>query len=327
MGASPLLAIEHLSVRFPGLGGDVLAVRDVSLAVRAGEGVALLGESGSGKSVMSRAVLGLVDTPPAIISGSIQFDGENIVGLAASRLRAIRGRGVAMVFQDALDGLNPVFSVGSQIAETLRVRLGMQRTQAREAAIGLMESVGISSAGERFGHYPHQFSGGMRQRVCIAMAIALRPRLLIADEPTTALDRTVQAGILRLFAQLQRDTDMALIFVTHDLDAARAVASRLMVMYAGEIVEEGSVDTLFARSAHPYTKALLGSRPAAVSHWTDLRPIQGAPPNKRGAARGCAFHPRCPLAQPICREQAPMLVPVDTHHASRCHFRAEVSGA
>jgi oligopeptide transport system ATP-binding protein len=322
---APLLRIEELTVRFPAPGGDVLAVRDVSLDVRPGEGVAILGESGSGKSVTSRAVLGLVDAPPAIISGSIVFDGEDIIVATPRRLRDIRGRGIAMVFQDALDGLNPVFSIGAQLTEVLRVRLGRSSAQARDEAIALMGAVGIPQAAERFGRYPHQFSGGMRQRICIALAIALHPRLLIADEPTTALDRTVQAGILRLLLQLQRESGMALILVTHDLDVARSVASRLVVMYAGQIVEEGPVESLFTCAAHPYTKALLASRPAAVAHWTELRPIAGAPPSKVRAPQGCAFAPRCPMVKARCRDDAPELLPVDPGHASRCHFRAEVA--
>jgi len=315
----PLLAIEDLRVRF----GAVNAVRGISLAIAPGESVAILGESGSGKSVTGKAIMGLVN-PPGRLEGSVRFAGEQLVGRSETELAAVRGPGIAMVFQDSLDALNPVFSVGDQIMEILTVRLGWSRDRARAEAIRLMQLVGIKEAETRLGDYPHQFSGGMRQRICIAMAIALKPRLLIADEPTTALDVTVQAGILKLINQLQRDSGMALLFVTHDLAVARQVARQLIVMYAGQIVERGPIDEVFARPAHPYTRALLASNPGSVTHWSQLQPIAGNPPDKSTVFTGCAFAPRCARAVPRCAAEAPELRSVAAGRDSRCHFAEEL---
>ena len=321
--SGPLLSVRGLEVRFP---SGVTAVRGIDLDVAAGESVAILGESGSGKSVTGKAVMGLID-PPAGVRGSIRFDGAELVGRSDAGLRDVRGPGLAMVFQDSLDALNPVFTIGAQISEILHVRLGWSRERARDEAVALMERTGIVDAASRLDSYPHQFSGGMRQRICIAMAIALKPKLLIADEPTTALDVTVQAGILRLVTALQRETGMALLFVTHDLAVARMVAKRLVVMYAGRIVEEGPIDAVYARPAHPYTEALLRSNPGSVRHWTELEPISGNPPDKAARFAGCAFAPRCPRAAPVCREEAPGLRETAPGRMSRCHFAGEVLGA
>jgi peptide/nickel transport system ATP-binding protein/oligopeptide transport system ATP-binding protein len=232
----------------------------------------MVGASGSGKTVLSRSLLGLVDEP-GVVRGSITFDGLEIIGSSEAALRKVRGLGMAMVFQDSLDGLNPVFSIGSQLSEVLTVRLAMSRREAHAEAIRLMEQVGIPSARERYHDYPHQFSGGMRQRICIAMAIGLRPKILIADEPTTALDVTVQAGILRLIRRLQDETGMGLVFVTHDLAVARLISRRVLVMYAGKIVEHGSTEDIFERPRHPYTRALLAAHPARARSWRELEPI------------------------------------------------------
>ncbi|HTJ56465.1 MAG TPA: ABC transporter ATP-binding protein [Devosiaceae bacterium] len=315
----PLLAIRDLRVEF----GPVQAVRGIDLAVKAGESVAILGESGSGKSVTGKAIMGLIN-PPGVVRGSVRFAGSELVGRSEAELRPVRGPGLAMVFQDSLDALNPVFSVGEQIIEILTVRLRRQRGKARAEAIALMEQVGIPNAEKRLCDYPHQFSGGMRQRICIAMAIALKPRLLIADEPTTALDVTVQAGILKLINELQRETGMALLFVTHDLAVAREVAEHLVVMYAGRIVEQGPIDELFARPAHPYTRALLSSNPGSVRHWSDLQPITGNPPDKTTVYKGCAFAPRCPRAVAQCVEVPPGLRTIAEGRDARCHFAEEV---
>ena len=269
---SKLLEISNLSVAFESGLRAVSAVRGVDLAVGQGESVALVGASGSGKTVLGRSVLGLVDEP-GVVRGSILFDGKQVVGRSEDELREIRGVGVAMVFQDALDGLNPVYSVGSQLSEILTVRLGKSAEEARTRAIELMEQVGIRDAASRYHDYPHQFSGGMRQRICIALAVGLKPKLLIADEPTTALDVTVQAGILRLIKTLQTDTGMGLIFVTHDLAVARQVSERMVVMYDGQIVEEGPTHEVFARPQHPYTRALLSAHPGRAKSWRDLQPI------------------------------------------------------
>ncbi|MCQ9183680.1 ABC transporter ATP-binding protein [Streptomyces sp. IBSBF 2953] len=321
-----MLAVRDLTVDFATARGRVPAVRGVSFSLRAGDSLAILGESGSGKSVTGKALLGLVD-PPGRVRGAIEFDGENLVGWDEDRLNTVRGPGVSMVFQDSLDSLNPVFSVGSQVMELLRVRLGMTRREARERAVELMEQVGIPAAAERLKDYPHQFSGGMRQRMCIALAIALRPRLLIADEPTTALDVTVQSGILRLIRQLQRDTGMALIFVTHDLAVARSVASEVAVMYAGRIVERGGIDDIYRSPSHPYTRALLASQPDTARSWTDLRPVAGSPPDKADTVPGCAFHPRCPIATDRCTTEEPDLRAVAADRLSRCHHAEEVLDA
>jgi peptide/nickel transport system ATP-binding protein/oligopeptide transport system ATP-binding protein len=320
---TPLLEVRDLTVRFPGLAGTVNAVRGVNLVLAAGESVAILGESGSGKSVTSRAILGLIESPPAQLTGSIRFEGREVLGKTDRELRDVRGSGVAMVFQDSLDSLNPVYTIGAQITELLRVRLGWSRAEARAEALTLMSQVGIPSPEERIDDYPHQFSGGMRQRICIALAIALRPRLLLADEPTTALDVTVQAGILRLIRRLQDERNMALIFVTHDLAVARAVADRLVVMYAGEVMEEGAIEAVFARPAHPYTRALLNSHPSAVAHWSLLHPIAGSPPDKSETISGCAFHPRCPRARERCATDKPPLYAVSPGRTARCHYWEE----
>ncbi len=267
-----LLRVKDVEIDFETRLRLVQAVRGVSFAVGMGDAVAVVGASGSGKTVLSRSLLGLVDEP-GVVRGSITFDGLEIVGASEAALRRVRGLGMAMVFQDSLDGLNPVFSVGAQLSEVLTVRLGMSRREARAEAVRLMEQVGIPNARERFRDYPHQFSGGMRQRVCIAMAIGLKPKILIADEPTTALDVTVQAGILRLIRRLQDETGMGLIFVTHDLAVARLVSRRVLVMYAGKIVEQGSTEDIFARPQHPYTRALLAAHPARAHSWRDLEPI------------------------------------------------------
>lgn len=269
---SALLEISGLNVTFETRFKSVSAVRDVTFSVRQGESVALVGASGSGKTVLGRSILGLVDEP-GVVHGSIMFDGKQVVGRSEEALREIRGVGVAMVFQDALDGLNPVYSVGSQLKEILTVRLGQPSGQAKAHAIELMRQVGIREPETRYHDYPHQFSGGMRQRICIALAVGMKPKLLIADEPTTALDVTVQAGILDLLKSLQNDTGMGLVFVTHDLAVARQVSDRMVVMYDGQIVEEGATETIFLNPRHAYTRALLSAHPGRAKSWRDLQPI------------------------------------------------------
>ncbi|WP_249138809.1 ABC transporter ATP-binding protein [Phycicoccus avicenniae] len=265
-----LLEVEDLRVEFLTDAGPARpAVNGVDLRLGAGETLALLGESGSGKSVTSRALMGLVDFP-GVVRGSIRFDGTELVDAPDRTLRRVRGTGIGMVFQDSLDSLNPVYTVGAQLTEALQVRMGMTRADARSRSVELLEAVGIVDAEQRVDAYPHQFSGGMRQRVCIAMAVALRPRLLIADEPTTALDVTVQAGILRLLRGLTEDTGMAMVFVTHDLAVAKQVAERVMVMFDGRAVEEGSIGNVFAAPSHPYTRRLLSAHPGRARHWRDL---------------------------------------------------------
>ena len=267
-----ILSVTDLMIDFEYSNRVVHAVRGVSFNVSKGESVALVGASGSGKSVLGRSLLGLVDKP-GTVRGSAIFDGTQIVDSSEKTLQTIRGRGIAMVFQDALDGLNPVFSIGSQLTEIFTIRLGLPKSEARMEALKAMERVGITRASDRFLDYPHQFSGGMRQRIGIAMAIALNPKLLIADEPTTALDVTVQAEILRLILELQQRSGMGLIFVTHDLAVARIISQRTMVMLAGQIVEEGDTERLFTKPEHPYTRALLAAHPARAQSWRDLVPL------------------------------------------------------
>ncbi|WP_426289801.1 ABC transporter ATP-binding protein (plasmid) [Ensifer adhaerens] len=270
-----LLQVSDLRVTFESGFGKVDAVRGVSFSMDMGDAIAIVGASGSGKTVLGRSMLGLVDAP-GVVHGSIRFDGEEIVGRSEKELRDIRGLGIGMVFQDALDGLNPVYSIGSQLSEIFTVRRGLSASQAKAESIRLMEQVGIHRASERYDNYPHQFSGGMRQRICIAMAIGMKPKILIADEPTTALDVTVQAGILRLIKSLQAETGMGLIFVTHDLAVARMISTRIVVMYAGQIVEEGLTEAIFQNPTHPYTRALLAAHPGRVRSWRDLEPIPDA---------------------------------------------------
>ncbi len=274
---SALLQVENLAVTFLTDAGDpIRAVRGVDFEVGQGETLAILGESGSGKSVTSKALMGLVDFP-GVVEGHVRFDGREMVGASEHALRQIRGRGIGMVFQDSLDSLNPVYTVGAQLTEALTVRTGLSRAAARTRAIELMTEVGITDAENRFGSYPHQFSGGMRQRICIALAVSLQPRLLIADEPTTALDVTVQAGIIRLLRRLQDSTGMAMIFVTHDLAVARMIATHVVVMFEGVIVERGRIGDVFAAPQHPYTRGLLAAHPGSVTSWRDFAAIKGDP--------------------------------------------------
>jgi peptide/nickel transport system ATP-binding protein len=320
-----LLELEGLHVEFRTRDGVAHVLNGVSCHVDAGETLALLGESGSGKSVTAQAIMGILDIPPAAVrAGRILFEGCDLLTLPERERRAVRGQGIAMVFQDALSALNPVFTVGWQIGEALRVRAGLDRKAAARRAIDLMERVKIPDAAARVHDYPHQFSGGMRQRVMIAMALALDPKVLIADEPTTALDVTVQAQIMDLLLELKNERGMALILITHDLGVVAQVADRIAVMYAGRIVEQASVHDLYPRPAHPYTRALLQSMPR--QHRTDqpLTTIQGLPPNLLRIPPGCPFNPRCPIALDLCREVIPPLTKLEGGRLSACHRTREV---
>ncbi|MFC7625590.1 ABC transporter ATP-binding protein [Microlunatus sp. GCM10028923] len=320
----PLLDVQGLSVEFHTRQGIVRAVQDLDLEVAAGSTVAVVGESGSGKSVTAQSIMGLLESPPAVINGRIEFAGRDLLGLSAAERRSVNGEELAMVFQDSLSALNPVFAVGSQLAEVLRVRRGLSRREAWRRAIDLMERVRIPAAERRARDYPHQFSGGMRQRIMIAMAIALEPRLLIADEPTTALDVTVQAQIMDLLAELQAETDMALILITHDLGVVAEVADQVVVMYAGRLAEQGDVTDLFATPAHPYTRGLLRSMPRADADGEELWAIPGAPPNLLGPPPGCAFAERCDLALDCCRAERPVPRPTSDGRLAACHRSEEV---
>src|SRR5436305_6956473 len=308
---SPVLAVRDLAVEFATTDGVVAAVNGVGFDLAAGETLAILGESGSGKSVTAQAVMGLVERPGRVVGGTVSFEGRDLLAASAEQRRRVRGRGLAMVFQDPLSALNPVWSVGSQIGELFRVHRGATRKEARRRAVELLERVRIPAAAARVGEYPHQFSGGMRQRVMIAMALALDPKVLIADEPTTALDVTVQAQILELLDDLRAETGMGLLLITHDLGVVAETANRVAVMYAGRIVETGPTDAVLAAPAHPYTEGLLASVPRAQSSREErLRPIPGAPPSLARIPPGCPFHPRCPYVVDRCRTERPPLAPV-----------------
>jgi oligopeptide/dipeptide ABC transporter ATP-binding protein len=309
LGADALLDVRGLRVHFFTDFGVVKAVDGISYSVAPGETLAIVGESGSGKSVSALATMGLISPPGKVVSGSITFEGRNLLDLQESELRLIRGNRIGMVFQDPLTSLNPVFSVGSQIAEAVRAHARVGRRAAMRRAVEMMEIVGIPNAAERTGDYPHHFSGGMRQRVMIAMALAMNPALLIADEPTTALDVTVQAQVLDLLSSLQEEFKMAMILITHDLGVVAEQADRVAVMYAGRVVEEASVDDLYYQPQHPYTMGLMSSIARLDQERTGrLNPIKGQPPSLVNVPPGCAFHPRCPYVQDICRRERPELV-------------------
>jgi oligopeptide transport system ATP-binding protein len=298
----------------------VRAVDGVSLRVAPGETLGIVGESGSGKSVTALSLLRLVPTPPGRIAGGrIAFAGTDLLSLPVDRMRAIRGREIAMIFQDPMTSLNPVLTVGRQIAEVLELHLGIDRAAAMRRTIELFEMVGIPAAATRVGDYPHHFSGGMRQRVMIAMAIACRPKLLVADEPTTALDVTIQAQILDLIRALQRELGMALIVITHDLGVVAGMADRVAVMYAGRVVEEGPSERIFGDPRMPYTIGLLQSVPRADARGQRrLTPIAGAPPEPHGETRSCRFAPRCVHAAPECRTSVPTLREIAAGHSAAC---------
>ncbi|AEY85802.1 peptide ABC transporter ATP-binding protein [Streptomyces hygroscopicus subsp. jinggangensis 5008] len=319
-----LLEVRDLHVEFRTRDGVAKAVNGVSYGVDAGETLAVLGESGSGKSVTAQAVMGILDTPPGrITGGQILFQGKDLLKLRESERRRVRGARLAMIFQDALSSLNPVLTVGDQLGEMFVVHRGMSKKDARAKAVELMDRVRIPAARERVGQYPHQFSGGMRQRIMIAMALALEPALIIADEPTTALDVTVQAQVMDLLAELQREYRMGLILITHDLGVVADVADRIAVMYAGRIVEQAPVRDIYKTPAHPYTRGLLESIPRLDAKGRELYAIKGLPPNLMDIPPGCAFHPRCPMARDVCRTDEPPLYEVSEERGSACHFWRE----
>jgi peptide/nickel transport system ATP-binding protein/oligopeptide transport system ATP-binding protein len=324
---APLLEVRDLHVEFHTRDGVARAVNGVNYSVNAGETLAVLGESGSGKSVTAQAIMGILDMPPGRIpQGEILFQGQDMLKMSAEARRKIRGRKIAMIFQDALSSLNPVLSVGYQLGEMFRVHQGLSRKAAKARSIELMDRVRIPAARERVNDYPHQFSGGMRQRIMIAMALALEPDLIIADEPTTALDVTVQAQVMDLLAELQRESTMGLILITHDLGVVADVADKIAVMYAGRIVENAPVHEIYRQPAHPYTKGLLQSIPRVDRKGQELYAIKGLPPNLLHVPAGCAFNPRCPMAQDVCRTDVPPLHTVGAGRGSACHFWKETLG-
>ncbi len=317
-----LLDVDDLQVEFRTREGVAKAINGVSFDLRESETVAILGESGSGKSVTAQAIMGILDSPPGFVTGGeIRYCGKNILALPEARRREIRGPEISMVFQDALSSLNPVFQVGWQIGEMFRKHRGMNRSDAQAQAVRLMERVQIPGAKQRVKAYPHQFSGGMRQRIMIAMAIALDPAVLIADEPTTALDVTVQSQIMQLLKELQEERKMGLILITHDLGVVADVADRIAVMYAGRIVEQADVFDLYRNPAHPYTQGLIESIPRLDQKGQQLSAIGGLPPNLMAIPEGCSFNPRCRYAEDVCRhDPEPPLREVEHRRLSACHF-------
>jgi len=323
---APYLVVEDLEVAFPTSDGVVRAVQGLSYQLRLGETLAIVGESGSGKSVSSMAIMGLHDPARTRMSGSIRLGGQEIVGMAEPQLRKYRGNAAAMIFQDPQSSLHPYFTIGSQISEAYRSHHSTTKKKAQARAADMLGRVGIPNARRRLDDYPHQFSGGMRQRVMIAMSLVNDPKLLIADEPTTALDVTVQAQILDLIMDLQRDFESAVLFITHDLGVVAEIADDVLVMYAGRAVETGTVDKILGTPNHPYTWGLLESIPAVTGEPARLHPIPGSPPSLLALPTGCSFNPRCEFANRVpdnkCRTELPELAArtADTSRASRCHL-------
>jgi peptide/nickel transport system ATP-binding protein len=316
---APLLLVEDLKIYFRGDSGVAGAVNGISYEVKPAETVSIVGESGCGKTVSALSLLGLVPCPPGEIAGGrILFDGKNLVGCSEEEFRKIRGNRIAMVFQEPLTSLNPVFTIGDQLSEAIETHEDLPGEVLRTRTVQLLREVGIASPEERLRDYPHQLSGGQRQRVMIAMALSCRPDLLIADEPTTALDVTVQAQILSLLRSLQKSHAMAILYITHDLAVVSQVARRIYVMYAGIIVEQGETDRVFQSPRHPYTRGLLASLPSRLKRGMKLPSIPGTVPDPAHRPEGCPFHPRCILAKTSCREAFPEMCDYGNGHLSRC---------
>jgi peptide/nickel transport system ATP-binding protein len=320
--AQPLLAVEGLRVEFPTRRGTLVAVADISFTIAPGEVLGVVGESGAGKSLTGAAIIGLIDPPGRIAKGEIRLAGRRIDNLPYDAMRVVRGREIGAVFQDPLTSLNPLYTVGRQLIETIRTHLPMSESEARKRAIGLLEEVGIPAAARRIDHFPHQFSGGMRQRVVIALALAAKPKLIVADEPTTALDVSIQAQIIQLLKRLCRDHDTAVMLVTHDMGVIAETADRVAVMYAGRIVEIGPVAEVIHRPQHPYTTGLMGSIPSIVEERERLTQIDGSMPRLTAIPSGCAFHPRCPYVFDRCRHERPELMPAGATRAA-CWLRVD----
>ena len=314
-----ILEIRNLDTRFRVEGGEFRAVDGVSLALEAGRTLGIVGESGCGKSVTALSIMGLVPRPPGrIAGGEILFEGRDLLGLAPAAMRELRGDRISMIFQEPMASLNPAFSVGEQVAEVILRHRAVSRAEAKRRAIEMLRKVRIPSPERRYGDYPHRLSGGMRQRAMIAMALACEPKLLIADEPTTALDVTIQAQILELMRQLREETGTAIILITHDLGVIAELADDVAVMYAGRIVERSSVARLFAEPQHPYTIGLLGSIPRLHLEQARLAAIEGQVPGAFDAAPGCRFEPRCPFAIDRCRMEDPLLLNLGGEHQASC---------
>ena len=324
----PLLEVEDLRVDFHTDDGVVSAVQGVSYTLDDGETLGIVGESGSGKSVGTMALMRLLPSPPARITGSIRFEGEDVLALPARRMREIRGNKIAMIFQDPMTCLNPFLRISTQLVEAIELHTELKGKAARDRAVVSLERVGIPGAAERLDEYPHQFSGGMRQRVMIAMALACEPKLLIADEPTTALDVTIQAQILELMKELTRKLGVAMIIITHNLGVVARYADRVNVMYAGRIIESGTAEDIYHNPKHPYTLALLRSVPRMdVARGQKLQPVDGQPPDLTKLDAGCAFRPRCMFATEQCARSKPTLDEVSSGHISACWEKDRVGFA
>jgi oligopeptide transport system ATP-binding protein len=320
-----VLEVSDLRTYFQTEDGTVKAVDGISFNLKRGETLGIVGESGSGKSVTNLSIIRLIPSPPGeIVSGSVMFGGQDLLKLSEPELRKIRGGRISMVFQDPMSSLNPFMKISRQLMEATELHLGHSKREAREHAIKMLETVGISEAHERIDSYPHEFSGGMRQRVMIAMALSCKPELLIADEPTTALDVTIQAQILELMKTLKRVTGTSVILVSHDLGVVAGMTNQLVVMYAGKVFEQAPTRELFARPGNPYTKGLLRSVPDPTDEQGKLYQIPGQPPDVAHLPPGCPFAPRCDRAEDICRSEFPPFVQLTADHFSLCHFAREV---
>ena len=323
MEAPPLLSVEGLRTHFFTNDGVVRAVDGVDISVRQGETLGLVGESGCGKSITALSIMRLLSRPGRTVAGRVNFGGRNLLEISEEEMEDVRGNEIAMIFQEPMTSLNPVFRVGDQIGEALQRHLGVTRDDARHRVVELFGTVGIPSPERRVREYPHQMSGGMRQRVMIAMALACKPKLLIADEPTTALDVTIQAQILELIKELKRTQNMAVIMITHDLGVIAEVAQTVAVMYAGKVVEHAPVDELFARAQHPYTQGLLGSIPSPDKLGRRLDVIRGVVPHPLNLPPGCSFAPRCPRRMDVCDTAFPALDPTGPGHDVACYLYTE----
>jgi len=309
---TPLLSVENLRIEFPTRRGTLVAIDDVSFTIDSGEILGIVGESGAGKSLTGQSIIGLLEPPGRIASGHIKLNGRRLDNLAHNKMRKIRGKEIGMIFQDPLTSLNPLYTIGRQLIETIQTHTNMTASQAREHAVSLLEEVGIPAARKRIDHYPYQFSGGMRQRVVIALAVCVNPSLIIADEPTTALDVSIQAQIIALLKKLCNDHGTAVILVTHDMGVIAETADRVAVMYAGCLVEIGKVRQVVKNAAHPYTKGLMNAIPSLSRRSQKLIQIDGSMPRLSDIPKGCSFHPRCLECKDICKESRPDLIGTGT---------------
>ncbi|QGZ37342.1 ABC transporter ATP-binding protein [Stappia indica] len=322
----PLLSVKDLRVEFPTRRGVLTAIDGISFNLREGEVLGVVGESGAGKSITGTAVIGLLEPPGRIAGGEIRLKGERIDNLPPAAMRKLRGKRIGMVFQDPLTSLNPLFTIGDQIIETIMTHLPVSEREARDRAVALLEEVGIPAAGQRLSAYPHQFSGGMRQRVVIALALCAEPELVIADEPTTALDVSVQSQIIRLLQRVCRDHGTAVMLITHDMGVIAETADRVAVMYSGRIAEIGPVRDVIKSPSHPYTIGLMGAIPSLTGDHDRLTQIPGSMPRLDSIPQGCAFNPRCSLTMDRCRVERPDLMPAGESHAA-CWKLLETEGA